>query len=128
MLSTLYTMFLYSCKETEEDENELRISFKTENGYTFQNEVLPGGAEFKVGIKAETEKVNDPLIRFNISESVNNGSDSSIYTEDLKTQSYQHDHVFRLSDTIPGNTHEYTFTITNRDGKLKQLFLNVTVD
>lgn len=120
------TIGFVSCKEEDESE-ELNMEFKTSEGYTYADETLPGGTEVKIGVEAETEKAKDPLIKFNISESVNGGANSPVYTEDLDDVEFEHDYTFTLSEES-GSTHKYTFTVTNRDGINIQKSLTITVE
>lgn len=128
IIFSLFSIAFISCKKDEEEDsgNELSIKFKTEAGYTFSDATLPGGTPVKIGIEAETEKAKDPIIKFNISESVNGGASSTVYSEDLETTDYEYDYNFTL-DSVSGNIHKYTFTITNRDGINKQTDLTITV-
>ncbi|HPE56578.1 MAG TPA: hypothetical protein P5514_09300 [Bacteroidales bacterium] len=136
-MKTLFKLFLVigiislvvtSCKKDEEDEGEeLKISFKTSAGYTYADATLPGGTAIKVGIEAETEKAQDPIIKFNISESVNGATPTTVYSEDLENTTYEYDYNFTLN-TVSGNEHKYTFTITNRDGLNEQKSITFTVE
>ena len=124
VVSVLFT----ACKKEEEDPaNEMKINFKTGTGYTFADATLAGGTAILVGIDAETEKAQDPIIKFNISESVNGGASSTVYSEDVETTAYEYDYNFTL-DTVKGNVHKYTFTVTNRDGINAQKDLTFTVE
>ena len=118
--------FIFIRCEKEDPGKEMKIIFKTENGYTSSDTSLDGGSTFKIGVEAETEKSKDPLIKFNITESLNGGAVKSVYSENINTTKYGHDETFIL-DTIKGNVHKYTFTITNRDGFNKQASLSVSV-
>ncbi|MCF8278609.1 MAG: hypothetical protein K9J17_17910 [Flavobacteriales bacterium] len=117
---------LVSC-DKEDEGDELHIGFKSTVGYTFQDGTAASGATVTIGIEAETEKAKDPIIRFNISESVNGGAAATVYTEDLEATDYEYDYAFAM-DSVSGNTHAYTFTITNRDGLNKQASLTLTVE
>lgn len=121
----LLSSVLVSC-EKEDEEDELHIMFKTTAGYTFADATLAADSAIVIGIESETEKAKDPIIRFNISESVNGGANSTIYTEDMEAATYEHDQSF-VMDSVSGSVHVYTFTITNRDGKIKQASLTLTV-
>lgn len=117
---------LIACDKEDEGE-ELDIHFKTEAGYVAANTTLPGGTTFTVGIEGSTKKKKDPIIKFNISESINGRTNQSVYSESLETTSYNHDETFQL-DTVSGTTHKYTFTITNRDGRNAQETLVIEVE
>jgi len=124
LLISLFAFTVSSCEEDE--ENELKLEFKEGASYTSENVTLPAGMIVTIGIEAETEKSKDPIISFNISESVNGGSNATVYTESLNDTDYEHDYTFTLAGN-PGDTHTFTFTITNKDGINKQVSLTVTV-
>lgn len=118
---------LIACEKDEGEEGELDIHFKTEAGYTHADATIASGSEVKIGIEAETEKAKDPIIRFNISESTNGEADTTVYMENLEDTDFSYDHTFTLNDSVSGNTHLYTFTVTNRDGINAQKSLIITV-
>ncbi|MCB0819693.1 MAG: hypothetical protein KDC13_03650 [Bacteroidetes bacterium] len=122
----LFSSVFSSCKK-EDEENELQINFKTATGYTFSDMGINSGESFKIGVDCSTEKKKDPIIKFNISESVNNGTATTVYSEDLESQNYSHDYEAVMQDSVSGNTHKFTFTITNRDGINKQKSITLTV-
>lgn len=124
---TLFATSFSSCKK-EDDENELKINFKTSGGYTFSDATIATGESFKIGVDCSTEKAKDPIIKFNISESVNNGTATTVYSEDLESQNYSRDYEAVMQDSVSGNTHKFTFTITNRDGINKQKNITLTVE
>lgn len=117
---------IIACDKEDEGE-ELDIHFKSGAEYVSTNSTLAGGSSIKVGIEASTEKKKDPIIKFNISQSVNGAANTTVYSESLETTDYNHDETFEL-DTISGTTYKYTFTITNRDGKNAQETLVVEVE
>lgn len=116
---------IISC-EKEDEGKELKIELKSGEGYTSASGMVDGGAAIKIGIEAETEKKKDPIIKFNISESINGGTASTVYTTDLETTDYEYDYNLTM-DTVSGNVHKYTFTITNRDGFNAQESIVLTV-
>jgi hypothetical protein len=122
----LMSATLVSC-DKEDEGDEVHISFKSTSGYTFQDGTVAPGASVTVGVEAETEKAQDPLIHFNITESVNGGTGSSVYNEDFEATDYEYDYTF-VMDSVSGNAHAYTFTVTNRDGINKQVSLTLTVE
>lgn len=119
----VFSFLLVSCED--EDGSEMDLRFKTGAAYLSVDTLLPAGSNFTVGVIAETEKKRDPLIKFNISESVNNGSSSTLFSKDLDTDKYEHDQNISL-DTIAGNSHTFIFTVTNRDGFNAQEKLVIT--
>lgn len=127
LVLSIFTLIFSSCKKEENEEEELDMKFKTEAGYTFSDATLPSGTDVKIGIEAETENEKDPLIKFNISESINGGTANTVYSEDLDNKEYEYDYSFTMNDTVSSNTHEYIFTVTNRDGLNAQKRLTITV-
>jgi hypothetical protein len=111
LLISLFAFVVSSCEEDE--ANELKLEFKVGASYTSEDITLPAGTVVTIGIEAETEKSKDPIISFNISESVNGGSNATVYTESLNDTDYEHDYTFTLGGNS-GETHKFTFTITNR--------------
>jgi len=126
LLITFSSLTFAAC-EVEDEGDELDIRFKTENGYTFEDETLPGDTDVTIGIEAETNKPSDPIIKFNISESVNGDTPSTVYSEDLDNTAYEYDFDITLG-TNSGDTYTYTFTITNRDGINAQKSITLTVE
>ena len=114
-----------ACDKEDEGE-ELDIQFKSGAEYVSSNSVVAPGSSIKVGIEASTKKEKDPIIMFNISQAVNGGSNSTVYSERLETTEYNHDETF-VMDTVSGTSYTYTFTITNRDGRNAQETLTVQV-
>ena len=117
---------LDSCKE-EDESGEISISLIKGTGYTSSDATVATETVVKIGIEAETEKATDPLIRFNISDAINGGDAQSIYTEDIETAAYDKDFEYTVEGES-GDTHELTFTVTNRDGFNKQTTLTLTVE
>jgi hypothetical protein len=115
-----------SCKK-EDAANEITINFKEGSGYTATDMTAAKGTALKVGIEAGTEKKKDPLKKFNISESVNGGANATLLSKDIDGQDFSYDHSFTLEDTVHGNKHKYTYTVTNKDGINAQKFLTITV-
>src|SRR6478735_3375959 len=118
----LVALTLDSCKK-EDDANEIKLELKTGAGYTSTDQTLAKGTTFKVGVHASTDKKKDPLVKFNISEGVNGSGTTSVYSETIETQDYNHDQDFTVTDTVHGNKHRYTFTITNKDGLNQHQFV-----
>lgn len=127
LLSAAFVFGLTSC-EKEGESDEMDINFKTGTGFTYQDASFAGLSSIKIGIEAETEKAKDPIIKFNISESVNGSSNVTVYSQDVDDKEFEYDYSFILADTIHGNVHEYTFTVTNKDGMNEQKSLSITVE
>ncbi|MEZ4922617.1 MAG: hypothetical protein R2780_05535 [Crocinitomicaceae bacterium] len=126
-VASLTLSALTSC---EKDEGKLpEIEFKTGTGYTYADATIAGGTTVKIGIEAKKEENKDVLKKFDISESVNGGTLTSIYNVDVpqaQEDEYEYDFTTTL-DTTSGDTHKYTFTITNRDGLTNQVSLTLTI-
>lgn len=126
LIISLFAFLLTSC-EKEDGGDELDIHFKTGANYTSASGIVASGTSVLIGVEADTEKKKDPIIKFNISESVNGAPATSVYSEDIETTNYEYDYNFTMSDTVSGNMHTYTFTVTNRDGFNAQQSLTLTV-
>ncbi len=124
---SIAALSLFSCKKQDDDGEEMTINFKTDPGYVASDQTLDSGTSVKIGIKAETDNKKDPIIRFNISESVNGYTASTVYSQDLEDKEFEYDFNTTLSDTTSGNKHLYTFTVTNKDGFNRQQSLTLTV-
>lgn len=114
-----------SCKK-EDEFNELSLSFKTDSGYTHEDATLATGTTVKIGIKASTTKKKDPIIKFSIYDTKPSGAVSALLVEDIEVTEYDYDYNLVYDDTVSGNKHKYSFTITNRDGIVAQKFLTFT--
>lgn len=121
------SLTLLAC-EKENEEGELSLEFKTGTTYTSVDTSVADGTAILIGLEGETSKPKDPLIRFNISESIQNGTPQTVYQEDISTTYYTYDYAFVFNDSNVGQVHTYTFTITNKDGFIKQKTLNITVE
>jgi len=126
VLISLISIVFVSCEKDEADEMD--IHFKSGGTYISSSSSIAEGTAVMIGIEAETDKEKDPIIRFNISESINNGDANTVYTESMEKTSFEYDYNFTLNDSIQGNTHRYLFTITNRDGLTAQKSLTLTVE
>ncbi|NVO21638.1 MAG: hypothetical protein HXX13_18200 [Bacteroidetes bacterium] len=119
--------FLTSC---EKDSGKLpNISFKTGGTYVSKDTTLPAGTAITIGINASKAESKDVLKKFNISQSVNGSSATTVYDKGLsgsEGDSYAYDYATTVATTA-GQTSKYTFTVTNRDGLTNQVFLTVTV-
>lgn len=124
------TMFTVSC---EKDEGKLpEIMFKTGAGYTSTDVNKVAGSEITIGIEAEKneEEKEDVLKKFDISKSVNGGTNTSVYNVDLEEaegDAYAYDYTTTVGTTA-GDTEKYTFTVTNRDGLTNQVSLTITIE
>lgn len=119
-----------ACKKEEEGEEEApNINFVTATGYTSANATVAGGTEVKIGIIAAKKEEKDPLVKFNISKSVDGGANSTVYSQDLSGDdgsNFTYDFITTVG-TTSGQTEKYTFTVTNRDGLNGQKTLTLTV-
>ncbi len=125
-LMSLLSVVFIACEKEEDEGNEMHIDFKNSTAYIYSDTTIAGGTAITIGVEAETEKVQDPIIKFNISESVNGAASSTVYSEDLGVTQYEYDFNKTLGTNV-GDTYKYTFTITNKDGLNEQESLTVTV-
>jgi hypothetical protein len=120
-------LFFISCKK---DEGKLpNINFIPGSDYTYTSKSLPQGTSFKIGINASKAEDKDVLKKFNISRSTNGAAAVSVFDKDLsgsEGDSYTYDFT-GVTDSIPGQTDKYTFTVTNRDGLVNQVNLTLTI-
>lgn len=127
----LCVSILNSCKK-DDAMKPPTISFKTGGSYISSSVSLSAGSVVLIGIEAEKSESEgeeeDVLNHFNISRSLNGGTDVSVYNADLTSaleEHYEYDFSTTVSTTI-GDTEKYTFTITNRDGLTGQVNLTIT--
>jgi hypothetical protein len=127
ILLLLSAISFFSC---EKDEGlPPNMSFKTGGVYVSSDIALAHGSVLVVGIDASKSEEADVLKKFTISKSVNGGTATTVYTQDLsgsEGDTYTHDYVEVVGPNV-GEVDKYTFTITNRDGLTKQLTLTVTI-
>lgn len=113
----------------EKDKGILpEISFKTGAGYTSADATIAKSTAFLVGINAAKTEDKDVLKTFNASVSYDAGGSSTIYSETLTAaQGDNYSHDLNLTTRNQTGTEKYTFTITNRDGLINTISLNITV-
>ncbi|MFH6985458.1 hypothetical protein [Marinoscillum luteum] len=125
---TAIVTFLCAC---EKDEGILpEISFKTATNYVSTDATLPAGTDVVIGITASKTEDKDVLKKFNISKSVDGGTASTVYTQDLSGSdgdNFEYDYSAKV-EGLSGQTSTFTFTVTNRDGLVNQVALTLTVE
>jgi hypothetical protein len=118
---------LSSC---EKDEGLLpAISFKTGGTYTSADASIKGGTSITIGITASKSEKEDVLKKFNISKAINGAGTTTVFDKSLsgsEGDAYTYDYTTTLEATV-GQKNTYTFTVTNRDGLIGQVSLNVTI-
>lgn len=125
----VFLVFLAFIGCDEEDEaNEMSITFVQENGYISMDSAMTLTDTLKVKINGKTKESDDPLIKFTISQSVNNASNETIVNNKIKSSNYNYEFVKPLSSYKPGDVIAYTFTIVNKDGYSKQSILNINIE
>lgn len=114
----------------EKDEGKLpNINFIPGGNYTYTSSSLSQGTSFTIGINASKSEDKDVLKKFNISRSTNGAAAVSVFDKDLsggEGDSYTYDFT-GVTDSVPGQTDKYTFTVTNRDGLVNQVNLTLTI-
>lgn len=105
------------------------IKFISAPGYTSADATLPKGSNIIIGISAQKAESEDVLKKFNISKTVNGSASSTIFDKDLsgtEGDDYTYTYSTKL-DTVSGQTNDFIFTVTNRDGLTNQVSLKVTI-
>lgn len=124
-------MLIVGITSCEFDEGILPdIEFKTETGYLYQDTTLDKGSNFLVGIRAEKTERRDVLKKFNISKSINGGTSTSIYNRDLNDSEEDY-FSYDYNGTVEADSGDvvlYIFTVSNRDGLVNQVDVQITVD
>lgn len=112
----------------EKDEGKLpAISFKTGGNYVSHNDTIAVDSNIVIGINASKSEDKDVLKKFNISKSINGGSSSSVYDVDLTgddKDNYNYDFRTKV-DNVKGQSTNYSFTVTNRDGLTNTISVTV---
>jgi hypothetical protein len=125
----LVTVMFFSAS-CEKDEGKLpEMNFKTGGDYISEDASRSKGSNVLIGIDAKKAEKKDVLKKFNISRSINGATSVSILDRDLsggEGDNFSYDHTEKL-DTIKGQKNTYYFTVTNRDGLIKQISVNVTI-
>ena len=105
------------------------IKFIYASGYTSADATIPKGTNVTIGISAQKAESEDVLKKFNISKTVNGGTASTVFDKDLsglEGDDYTYTYSTKL-DTVSGQTNNFIFTVTNRDGLTNQVSLKVTL-
>lgn len=117
-----------SLSSCEKDEGKLPdISFKTGAAYTASDVTAASGDTLLIGINAAKTEDKDVLKTFNITQSLNGGTGTSVFNKTLTSAEEDNFSYDYTVVTGAAGTEEYTFTITNRDGLINQVSLTVTV-
>ncbi len=111
-----FALFLTSC---EEDEGKLpEMEFKTGSNYTSVDSDVAAGSDVLFGITAQKAEEKDPLISFNVSKKVNDGTTETVYNYTLsetEEDAFEQDYTYTVVESA-GDEVTLIFTITNRDG------------
>lgn len=125
------TATLLNLTSCEKDEGKLpAISFKTGGSYTSADKNVNSGDAVLVGINAAKTESEDVLKTFSIQHTVNNGSaiiDTTIVLPASEENSFSKDFTLTPTGTA-GDAVKYTFTVSNRDGLLNNLYLTLTIN
>ncbi|MEP7267158.1 MAG: hypothetical protein ABI844_05980 [Saprospiraceae bacterium] len=125
-ITSLVLTALVSC---EKDAGLLpKINFKTGGSYLSADATLAGGSDFKIGITASKSEDKDVLKKLNVSAAANGGAASTIFSKDLSGSEgdvLDYDFTGKVESNA-GQKTKYTFTVTNRDGLVNQVFLTIT--
>jgi hypothetical protein len=117
------------CSSCEKDKRILpAISFKSGTGYTSSDATIARNTGFLVGINAAKTEDKDVLKTFNASVAYDGGTSTTIYSEVLTAaQGDNYTHDLSLTTRNQSGVEKYTFTVTNRDGLVNTITLNITV-
>lgn len=127
----ILTAALFNLTSCEKDEGKLpAISFKTGGSYTSADKNVNSGDAVLVGINAAKTEEEDVLKTFNIQHTVNSGSavtDTTIILSSAEEDSFSKD--FTLTPTgVSGDKVKYTFTVSNRDGLVNNVYFTLTIN
>jgi hypothetical protein len=127
----ILTAALFNLTSCEKDEGKLpAISFKTTAGYTSADKNVNSGDAILVGINAAKTEDEDVLKTFNIQHNVISGSaitDTTIVLTSADEDSFSKD--FTLTPTgVSGDKVKYTFTVSNRDGLVNNVYFTLTIN
>ena len=117
-----------SCSSSEDEGKLPNISFKTGDIYTSSDVSVAAGTELTIGIDASKSENVDVLKKFNISKSIDGAASTTVFEKVLTTEegnTYSYDFT-TIAEATTGQSCRYTFTVTNRDGLVNQVKLNVT--
>ncbi|MEP6595043.1 MAG: hypothetical protein ABJA71_03810 [Ginsengibacter sp.] len=125
----IITVASFALSSCEKDKGILpEISFKTGAGYTSADATVAKTMAFLVGVNAAKTEDKDVLKTFNASVSYDGGVSSTVYSETLTaTQGDNYNHDLNLTTRNQSGTEKYIFTVTNRDGLINTISLNITV-
>ena len=123
------TIALFTFNSCEKDQAILpAITFKTGTTYISTDVTQTAGSTLLFGIDAAKTEGRDYLKKLDISKSVDGATAVSVFSHDMsksERENYSYDFSTTL-DVAAGQTCKYTFTITNRDGLVNQIFSTVT--
>jgi hypothetical protein len=125
-LSMLVAMLSPACKKEKDKMIPPEISFKTGSGYTYTADSVGMNDTLLVGITASKTEEKDLLQRFVVTRQYDSNSATTILTESFNQDTYEKDMTI-ITRNVPG-TEKYTYTIINRDGLTKTIFLVLTVN
>lgn len=128
LLAILYISTLQSCKKDDDEGILPNIYFKTGSEYVSSDITVVQDSTLKIGIIANKTEDKDVLTKFTITRTYDNGTESTVYTEDLsgsKGDNYAYDHT--LTTRSQSGTEKYTFVIINRDGLINKVAITITV-
>ncbi|TNE81529.1 MAG: hypothetical protein EP332_03815 [Bacteroidetes bacterium] len=127
VLLTVLILGLYSC---ERDEGILpEINFKTGGSYISTSDSVNAGAAILIGIEAKKTEDKDVLKKFTVTKSINGAAGVTVISHDLSGadgDAYAYDYNETVENTS-GQTNTYTFTVTNRDGLVNQVSLDLHI-
>ena len=104
------------------------LEFSKTGDNIYKDTLLDKGSSFTISLKSYKAEDADVLKKFNINKIVNASAGVSVFSKDLtstEADTFKYSFTSKL-DTIAGQKNKFVFTITNRDGLVKQDSLTIT--
>lgn len=130
ILYTITHFLAISLLSCEKDEGKLpQISFKTGSGYTATDATVAKNTAITIGINAAKTEKKDVLKTFDVSQSLDGATATSIVNESLSgSQGDNYSKDVHITTRNQAGTEKYTLTVINRDGLKNSVSLTLTVN
>lgn len=113
-----------SCKKETDPRVHPSLTFKTTEGYTYQDDSVAMNDTLKIG--AVIDKTEDPLISMNITRTYD--TDPSVSIEDVGLTGSEHvEHDLQVITRNQAGIEKYTFSVLDRDGNITTKTIALTV-
>ena len=124
----LFAAFGFLLSSCEKDEHiPPNVTLKTGNGYTSADATVGKNQAIMVGITGE--KVEDDMIKYNVSYAFDGASATTTYQDfSLSGSEQQHyDKDVTFTTRNQSGTEKWIFTITDKDGNIAQKTITLTL-